>query len=86
MSVVPYRDVEFLKQLGGERRQKRQTMLLEDEQEPACGRKKVNTGHEKVEARQDFNRMLYKTSNKDYNDIQEMLNDNNVSNKDACKK
>ena len=30
--------------------------------------------------------MLRNTSNKEYNDIQEMLNDENVSNEDAYKK
>ena len=42
--------------------------------------------YEKVKARQNFKRKPYKISNKYYNNIQEMLNDKNVSNEDACKK
>ena len=85
-SVVPYGDIEFLDQLGRGCRKKKHTQFLEDEQDLVRGRKKVKVGHGKVKARQDFTRMLYKTTNKRYNDIAKMLNYKNVSNEDACKK
>ena len=85
-SVVPYKDVEFLDEMGRGFREKRKTRLLKDEQEPVRGRKQVKAGHGKAKARKDFKRMMYQTSNKEYNDIQEMLNDENVSNEDARKK
>ena len=50
------------------------------------GRKKVKAGHGKAKARKGFKRMLHQTTNKEYNDIQEMLNDQNVSNEDALEK
>ena len=66
---------------------------MEDEQEPVLGRKKVKAGHKKVKAGHrkvkagnDCRRRSSKTSNKEYNDITEMLNVNNVSKEDACKK
>ena len=67
---------------------------MEDEQDPVLhghkkvkeGHEKVKVGHEKVKARYDSKRNPLKTSNKEYNDIAKMLNDNNVSNADACKK
>ena len=59
---------------------------MEDEQEPVRGHKKVKVGNGKAKARKDFKRMLHQTSNKEYNDIQEMLGDDNVSNEDIEKK
>ena len=74
-------------------RRKSQTMFLEDEQEPVLGRnkvkaghKKLKAGHENVKAGNDSRRKSRKSSNKEYNDITKMLNDNNVSKADACKK
>ena len=65
--------------MGRERRQKRQTEFYRNEQEPVCDAKKVK-------ARHDSNRQLRKTLNKKYNNIQEMLGGNNVSNEDTCRK
>ena len=59
---------------------------MENEQEPVQGRTRVNAGHGKVKARKQFNRVLHNTSNKEYNGIQEMLNDESVSNEDAYKR
>ena len=54
-------------------------MFYKNEQETARGARKVNT-------RRDSNRRPCKTSNKEYNNIKEILGDNNVSDGDACKK
>ena len=73
---------------------KRQTQFLENEQELVLrfckkvkeGHTKVKVGHKKIKAGHDSKRKPYKTSNTEYNDIQDMLNDNNVSNEYTYKK
>ena len=62
-SVVPYREVEFLDQMGKWCRKRWQTQFLEDEQVPVRGRKKVKAGHGKAKAIEGFKRMLHQTTN-----------------------
>ena len=84
--MIPWKDVEFFDQLGKGHRKKRKTQFLEDEQEPVRGRKQVKAGHGKAKAIEGFKSMMYRTTNKEYNDIIKMLMDHNVSNEDALKK
>ena len=87
-SVVPFKDVEFHNKLGRRCRRKKITKFYADEQEPVRGRTRVKVGDGKAEAkaRKRFNRVLQDTSNKEYNDITQILNDENVSNEDKYKR
>ena len=84
--MVPYIDVEFEDQLGRGCRKKKQTQFLEDGQEPVRGRTRVKAGHGKEKAMKNFKKVLQNTTIKEYNNIQEMLNDENLSNEDEYKR
>ena len=65
--------------MGGGKGTRRQTEFYKNEQEPARGVKMVK-------ARFDSNRKPYNILDKEYKDIQEILENNNVGDEDACKK
>ena len=84
--MVPFGDIEFIDQLGRKYRKKKQTQFLEDEQEPVRGRTRVKAGDGKAKAMKHFKKVLQNTTNIEYNNITQMLNDENVNNEDAYKK
>ena len=86
--VVPWKDITFHNKMGRRCRRIKHTKFYADEQEPVRGRTRVKVGYGKAEAkaRKRFNRVLQDTSNKEYNDISQILNDENVSNEEKLKR